>query len=72
MDRITFIFKSMDDIYDMVKHHDFISMVQDGEIDYLVDHHFNELTIVIKAKDEDNKRVLQACYDLAFFYAYYN
>ena len=41
-------------------------------IDYLVDHHFNELTIAIKAKDEDNKRVLQACYDLAFFYAYYN
>ena len=72
MDRITFIFKCMDDIYDMIRHYDFVSMFKSGEIDFLVDHHFNELSILIKVNGEDNKRVFEACCDLANFYAYYN
>lgn len=70
MRSISLYFERADDAADMLNNSTFLSMIRDNEIVVLYDSHYNELSI--KFNEPFDQRVLQAVFDLAFYYANYN
>lgn len=73
IERLTFVFKRLECLTSLISNYNIIDMVRNDEILIAVDVKLNQLDVVIKSNDcDDNRRILQAIYDLVYFYAYYD